>query len=438
MKNFILDTNILLHVRNWWECFDDNTLIIPAPAIKELDKFKTGNELVNYNARETSRFLDSLPDDKLFDGGAPLGKGLIRIVGQKKYNDKVKVLYPEKNLADNQIINIVFELTSNELKDEETILVSMDTTLRLKAKTLKLKAENYKNNSVEDTKLFYEKTKEFCLSDKDLASLFTKKKIPVSNETESVLENEGVIFCQKDQVPTIARYRSGNYYLLEKEKISASHIRPKNPEQTIFMDALLDPRIQIVIAFGKAGTGKTLLALAAGIEELKSSNGIDKVCYTRKLIPLRGNNDIGFLPGDIGEKVNPFMMGMEDNLSVIGKKDKKWLDFISSSRKNGSIKIEPITFIRGRSIPSTFFIVDEGQNLTYDEIVSIATRLGEDSKLVILADIGQIDNPLLNSHNNGPVVFDSKLIGHDFYSRSVLLDSSVRSVLVEKLSKILL
>ena len=435
-KNFILDTNILLHVRNWQECFDDNTLIIPAPVIKELDKFKNGDEIVNYNARETSRFLDSLPDDKLFDGGAPLPNfGLIRVVGNKKHNDKVKELYPEKNLIDNQIVNIAFELASNELKGEETILVSMDTTLRLKAKTLKLKAENYKNNSIKDTKLFYEKTKELNISDEVSALLFAKKKIPISDKNNIISENEGIIFYQKNEKVALGRNKKGNFRLIEEYKLSGSGIKPKNEEQAIFMDALLDPSIQIITAFGKAGTGKTLLSLAIGLDQLKNRE-IDNICYTRKTIPVL-KNEMGFLPGGVGEKVDPYMLAMQDNLSIIGKNNKTCAEFIARSSKEGSIRIEPIAFIRGRSLPGTFFIVDEGQNLTYDELVVIATRLGEGSRLIILADIGQIDNPLLNSHNNGPVVFDSKLIGQDFYSRSILLDSSVRSVLVEKLSKIL-
>lgn len=233
----------------------------------------------------------------------------------------------------------------------------------------------------------------------------------------------------------LGRNKKGNFRLIEEYKLSGSGIKPKNEEQAIFMDALLDPSIQIITAFGKAGTGKTLLSLAIGLDQLKNRE-IDNICYTRKTIPVL-KNEMGFLPGGVGEKVDPYMLAMQDNLSIIGKNNKTYAEFIARSSKEGSIRIEPIAFIRGRSLPGTFFIVDEGQNLTYDELVVIATRLGEGSRLIILADIGQIDNPLLNSHNNGPVVFDSKLIGQDFYSRSILLDSSVRSVLVEKLSKIL-
>jgi PhoH-like ATPase len=437
-KNFIFDSTVPYFVKGWWQNFGDNTLIMPAVVIALINRLSEGKDFISDNARETSNFLDSLPEDKLIDGGAPIENfGLIRVVGNKQYNYKVKETYPEEDLVDNQVLNIVFDLTHNELKGQEVILVSMNVDLRLKAKFLKLKAENYKRDSVKNTKVFSQKTKRLNIDDNSMSALFSKNnpgaRVPTENK---IVENEGVIFCSREGEEVLARNKAGIFRVIDHKTIKAFGIKPKNYEQAILMDSLLDPQIQIIMAFGNAGTGKTLISLAVALQLLESKS-IEKIRYTRKLIGLKGDNEIGFLPGGVDEKVFPFMMAMEDNLSVIARKNEKKLNFINSAKKEGTLGVETLTFIRGRSLPDTFLIVDEGQNLTMGEVRDISTRLGEGSKIVFLSDIRQIDNPLLCSHNNGPVVFDSKFIGQDFYTRCVLLDSSVRSPLVEKINSIL-
>lgn len=433
-KIFVLDTNIVLHDAQFYQSFGKNDLNIPHQVLEEANNYKIGHDPINFNAREFIRFLDNLPEEKLFNGGASLGKGLgkIKMIMDQEMNEFVLKNFPDKTKIDNQILNAVYCLKIANPKTE-VVLVSKDVNLRMKAKYLKLKAEDYKNDMISNVDLLYKKTTTLSVEDSIIDTLFNEDEVEYQNS--SLTGNEFFILNSNSSKKTcLVFYKKGKLHLVSKEKLEAFGIKPKNSEQAFVMYALLDPEITLVSIMGKAGSGKTILSLAAGLSLLDKGD-FEQILFTRQIISL-GNKDIGFLPGDAKEKVSPFMKGMFDNLKVISNVHTKNDTKISNFQRDEKISIEPLFAIRGRSMPKVYFIIDEAQNLTPGEIKTIITRAGEGTKIILIGDITQIDSPANSERSNGLSHVIEKFNGQEIYSH-IILQKGERSLLSELASNLL-
>lgn len=457
IKNFVLDTNVILYDKKSIYSFGNNNVIIPIQLIEELDKFKKGNETLNSNAREFIRIIEAMPREKVYDGGASLGEGLgkVRVIVGYPYHKKVKRIYPEQTM-DNLILNTAyclsgikrniiqriiswlsfgyfFNLIIEKENEGEIILVTKDVNLRMKAGALNLKAEDYKNDSVPNSNSFYEKVRSFEVSDLITSSLYSNGKIVIPEITD-FYENEFAILNSGNNEPCLTKFEKGKLHLINHRSVSPFGIKARNNEQDFAFNALMDPRITLVTIAGIAGTGKTLLALAVGLQLLKE--GVyDHLYFTRQIIGL-SNGDIGFLPGDANDKVSPYMKGFEDNLDVIKRVSIKNNNLITELRKADKITVEPLVYLRGRSISRTYFIIDETQNNTPQDVKSITTRAGEGSKFIFSGDVTQIDSPFLDQSSNGLTNIISRLKGQNVYAHINLLKCE-RSYLAELTAKLL-
>ncbi len=431
-KTFVLDTNVILHDSNCLNSFGENDIAIPIQVLSEIDKFKKGDDPINYNAREFSRFLDGLDSALVFDGGASRGKGLgkIRIILNFEYHQAVRKIYPEKTI-DHEIINAAYSLWKSG--SHKVVFISKDVNLRMKAKSLEMDAQDYQFDSVPDVKSFFEEVKKIEVEAKLIDNLFREKEIDF--ERKDLLKNEFLILNSVSPKSTaLAFYSKGRLSSISKGEITCFGIKPKNSEQAFALHALLNPEIKLITIMGKAGTGKTILSLAAGLKHLKDKT-FDQFYFTRQIISM-GNKDIGYLPGDPKDKISPYMKGMEDNLSVIssivsGNKAK-----IDSFKKAEKIFLEPLSYLRGRSLGAKFFIIDEAQNLTQKEVKAIITRAGEFTKIILIGDISQIDSPYLDERSNGLSYVISKMRGVDIYAHVTLVRGE-RSELAEIAGKLL-
>jgi PhoH-like ATPase len=437
-KLFVLDTNVLLHDYKCIYNFQENNIIIPIPVLEELDKFKKGNDLINFHAREFTRELDKLSGDTLFNGGVPLGKGLgkLSIETGKKFSQQMQDSFPE-NTPDHRILAIAEHIT---LKNTDCLvtLVTKDINLRMKAKSIGVMAADYESDKVQNIDEFYKGISTLENIDDDLI-------------TRVYEEVDGI---QQTEIKTAVPPKPNQYYILKGSRSSAivhynsfqktysrvlKHkaygIEPRNAEQTFAIDSLLRDEIQLVTITGKAGTGKTLLALAAAIEQRQKYT---QIFLARPIVPL-SNRDIGFLPGDVKEKIGPYMQPLFDNLDVIKNKfstTSKDFQKIEEMQKSDKLIITPLAYIRGRSLSNVFFIVDEAQNLTPHEIKTIITRAGEGTKMVFTGDIEQIDTPYLDMKSNGLSYLTDKMLGQDIFAHINLLKGE-RSYLAELASNLL-
>ena len=374
----------------------------------------------------------------MFNGGVPIGpgKGLISIMLERPVHDDL-LLHFERNKVDHHILNTAYHL-SREFPEREVVLVSKDVNLRMKAKAVGLCAQDYKNDQVKDiSSLFTGHRLAEYLSPALIDQLYVAPaEIDISEfdfEPDPV-PNEYMILRNNGK-SALARYNARTRMVQRVDKIRASGIMPRNAEQVFAVNALLDNDIQLVTLSGKAGTGKTLLALAAALE---TRDHYRQIFMARPIVPL-SNKDIGFLPGDISSKLDPYMQPLFDNLGVIQ-------DHISSTSprhqqiremlEDETLKIAPLSYIRGRSLVKIFFIVDEAQNLTPHEIKTIITRAGEGTKMVFTGDIFQIDHPFLDTQSNGLSYLIEKMHGQKLYAH-VNLEKGERSVLADLASNLL-
>lgn len=437
-KIFVLDTNVILHDYQAIYHFEDNDIILPIVVLEELDKFKRGHDLLNYHAREFTRELDLLSGDGLFLGGITLGKnmGKLYIEPGKGYSEEVLDSFPEKT-PDHRILSIAANLRKQN-QDRPVILVTKDINLRMKAKSLGLNAEDYESDKVANIDEL-------------------NKDIPVLNDIDSELINklyqshEGIPYddfkigkkpeahqyyiMKSPKSSALTHYDPFNKVINRVEKTNAFGIEPRNAEQTFSLDALTRPEIQLIALTGKAGTGKTLLALAAALHQKKQFH---QILLARPIIPL-ANRDLGYLPGDVKDKIGPYMQPLFDNLSVIKHKFKQqsqeYLQ-IEEMIKTEKLMITPLAYIRGRSLSNVFFIIDEAQNLTPHEVKTIITRAGEGTKMIFTGDIQQIDSPYLDSKSNGLTYLTDKMKGQDIFAH-VNLVKGERSYLAELASNLL-
>ena len=430
-KIFVLDTSVLLHDHNCINNFEDNYVAIPITVLEELDKFKVGNDIKNFEARECIRIIDRLSENHSLQAWIPLGNGSggkLKIVLNTSDNlpsNAEKIFDDRKN--DHKILNAALQLQFEE-KKTKVVMVTKDINLRIKAKALDLPAEDYKHGKVKDNMMMYSGMSLI----EDVESEFIRKLYQDGESKKlTVLGKDKMMnhfyILKNGQSSALAFFNGKEKSLQRVDKVYAYGIKPKNAEQAFAMHAILNPDVKLVTISGVAGTGKTLLALAGSLE-LK--NTYDQLYLARPIVPL-SNKEIGFLPGDAEEKVNPYMQPLWDNLTFIknqfGENEKK-RKAIDEMQTAGKITICPLAFIRGRSLSNCIIIVDEAQNLTPHEVKTIITRAGENTKVILTGDVRQIDTPYLDEQSNGLSFVIERLKGQDLYCH-VTLEKGERSEL---------
>lgn len=436
-KIFILDTNVILHDSSCLYNFAEHDIILPITVIEELDNFKKGQQIINYHARQFTRALDELSSEKLFNGGISIApeRGNIAIRLERPMHPELIESFPAKDKADHQILNIAYWI-AKENAGRTVVLVSKDVNLRMKARAAKLQSEDYTTDHVPEPGLY---TGSRLLDGLEAAAL-EKLYIEGENTVEALqLDTEfranEYMILKNCSTSALAVFKPENRSVQRIEKISAYGITPRNAEQTFAMHALLDESVPLVTLTGKAGTGKTLLALAAALEIRKH---YQQILLTRPIVPL-SNKDIGYLPGDINSKIGPYMQPLYDNLGVIRGQFKENSEMAKNLQKmldEEKLMIEPLAYIRGRSLVKKYMIVDEAQNLTPLEVKTIITRAGEKTKIVFTGDIEQIDHPYLDSNSNGLSSLIDRMQGQKLYAH-IELQKGERSELAELASDLL-
>lgn len=437
-KLFIIDTNVLLHDYKCIYNFEENDIIIPIVVLEELDKFKRGNDLINFHAREFTRELDKLSGDMLLTANIPLGENLgnMHIETGKDFSEKVSQSFPERT-ADHRILAIS-EYVCSANKDKTVVLITKDINLRMKAKSLGIIAQDYENDKVANIDDLYKGIMILEGVNQELISKLYENSDGVNAgefSLETNLKGHQFFILKNNGSSALAHYNPVNKMLNRVIKQPTYGIDPRNAEQTFAIEALSNPDIQLVSLTGKAGTGKTLLALAAALQQHKRYK---QIFLARPIVSL-ANRDLGFLPGDVKEKMDPYMQPLYDNLTVIKHKfSHQSPEFlrINDMMKEDKLVITPLAYIRGRSLSSIFFIVDEAQNLTPHEIKTIITRAGEGTKMVFTGDIEQIDSPYLDTASNGLSYLSDKMKDQDIFAH-VNLVKGERSFLAELASKLL-
>jgi len=412
-KTFVLDTNVLLHNAESIECFADNVIVLPMAVIEELDKFKTHNDELGRNARYVIRRLDSLRAEGNLRDGVPINNGGTLKIMTSSSADFDPGL--EANLADNMILRLAYSLMK---KGETVIFVSKDINARIKADALGLQAVDFEKQKVNLEEL-YTGYSEATVSGTVVDNFFKSEII----ETPGVgrFPNEFILLKDKDNDKHTALSRvikEGTLKHLSSQVDRVWNIQARNKEQRLALELLVDPEVFIVTLVGQAGTGKTLLALAAALQATLTNRQYDRILVSRPIIPM--GKDIGYLPGAKEEKLSHWMQPIFDNLTYLlrdgveessGGKKKK----LSSQEKmhrllsENTIGLEALTYIRGRSIPRQYVIVDEAQNLTPHEVKTIISRAGEGTKMVLTGDPYQIDNPYLDASSNGMIYTAERL-----------------------------
>jgi len=437
-KVFVLDTNVLLHDYNCIYNFQENDIVIPIVVLEELDKFKRGNDILNFHARELTRELDKLSGDLLFTEGISLGagRGKLYIETGKEFSRLVSESFPEKT-PDHRILAIADYVREKNLS-RKVVLITKDINLRMKAKSLGIQAQDYTTDKVTNVDSLYKGITTLENFDDELISrLYMEHQgIPIEDFNLQDEPHANQFFILKGtKSNALAIYDSFNSIISRVEKQQAFGIEPRNAEQTFSVNVLSRPEIQLIALTGKAGTGKTLLALATALHQRKNYK---QIFLARPIVAL-ANRDIGFLPGDVKEKIEPYMQPLFDNLAVIRHKfstQSKECQKIEEMLKEEKLVITPLAYIRGRSLSNIFFIVDEAQNLTPHEVKTIITRAGEGTKMIFTGDIEQIDSPYLDIASNGLTYLSDKMKGEDIFAH-VNLVKGERSYLAELASRLL-
>ncbi len=442
-KIFILDTNVILHDSTCIHNFDEHDIIIPITVLEELDQFKKGTQTVNFHAREFVRELDKLSANKLFNGGLPLGegKGRISVRLEKDQHPDLSGIFPDVDNPDHRILNIAYHVSKDQ-KDHAVILVSKDVNLRMKARSIELLAEDYTTDHVRNPDQLYSG----CRYEENVESRLIEKLFEHDGQVSAAdyvpqnpLQPNEYMVLRNGKKSALAAFTPGEmeneFFIRRVNKDSVYGITPRNAEQSFAVHALLNSDIKLVTISGKAGTGKTLLALAAALE---TRSKYRQILLTRPVMPL-SNKDIGYLPGDIASKIGPYMQPLYDNLGVIRGQFPEKSEMFQRLQKmldEEKLTIEPLAYIRGRSLVKMYMIVDEAQNLTPHEVKTIITRAGEGTKVVFTGDINQIDHPYLGSRSNGLSNLIDKMQGQHIYAH-VDLKKGERSELAELASNIL-
>ena len=436
-KLFVIDTNVVLHDSTCIHQFEENDIVVPISVLEELDHFKRGNEQLHFNAREFLRQLDELSNQKSTDDSnlQDQKQGKVRVVVNHNWHPDVKAAFQE-DCPDHRILNCAYKLSNNN-SERETILISKDTNMRLKARSLGITAEDYTTDKIMDLDSVY--TGSRLVEDAPGAAIETlintgQIDLTAFPSITKPKANENFII-RNGTKSALATYNAIEDKILRVEKMPAYGILPRNAEQSFALHMVTDNKVQLVTLSGKAGTGKTLIALAGA---LKCRSDYRKIYLARPIVPL-SNRDLGFLPGDIQSKMDPYMQPLFDNLSVIRHqfraKDKR-VKKINQMLEDEKLLITPLAYIRGRSLQRSFFIVDEAQNLTPHEVKTIITRAGDGTKIVFTGDIQQIDHPYLDKRSNGLTYLTSRMKDQDMYAH-ITLEKGERSQLADLASELL-
>ena len=444
-KNYVLDTNVVLSDPCAIYAFAEHNVIIPIPVLQEVESFKKGQAERNHQARaflrELKKFEENFPT--LPSEGFPLpGGGHLKFLSALPQQDRLEK-YPQ-DTVDHQLLDLVLSL-STENKNDEFVLVTDDFSLRVKAKTLRIKSEPYKNAQVADVEKLYGEIEEVWISEEEVASFhqdkkgFCKKFLSNNPSLEELPLNTPVRLLYQpqnsDDMREILFLKTANGLEKIRENDEVFGINARNVEQQFALHALLDPRIPIVALTGAAGTGKTLLALAAVLKMLKPGQ-YENAKLARPMVEL-SDKTMGFLPGTVEEKIDPYFGPIYDNLEFLRSLKQEKQKKTEKSEKKGKTtevtesnesasqcvlkewmkkhKLEcfALNFLRGRSLPKSLIIIDEAQNTTPQEMKTILTRLGEGSKVIVIGDISQIDNPYLGERSNGLAHLIDGFKGHE-------------------------
>lgn len=437
-KIFVLDTSVLLHDYESIVNFENNDIAVPITVLEELDKFKVGNDSKNFSAREVIRFIDKISTENSLQDWISLGskKGKFKVILETKAPTEIDAeeIYA-KGKNDHKILNAALCLKAENPR-KEVIMVTKDINLRIKAKALGIKAEDYLTGKVKNAEVEHSKVKTIDNLDSEIIrQIFTKGRIDEDGILGDKKVANGYYILKNGRSSSLAVYDPHMDQLQRIEKEFVYGIKPKNSEQAFALNALTSEHIKLVALQGVAGTGKTLLALASALEQNKK---YQQIILARPIVPL-SNKEIGFLPGDANDKIGPYMEPLWDNLKFIksqfGENEKKY-KAIEELQNSGKIIISPLAFIRGRSLSNIMFIIDEAQNLTPHEIKTIITRAGEGTKIVFTGDVNQIDTPYLDENSNGLAYLIDRLNGQNLFAH-VQLEKGERSELANLANELL-
>ncbi len=440
-KTFVLDTNVILHDADSIKMFQENDVVIPLTVIEELDHFKRGSQVINLNAREFARTLDSMTGSALFNGGISMGKGRgkLKIAILKGLAPAIRDVFKD-DTPDHRVLSVAYDWQEKLRNKSQVILVTKDVNLRMKAKALGILAEDYTTDRVKSIEELY--SGKGIVEDVDDELLIKLFQPPYQVPAKPFLKKlNGEAFSNKYYIlrntnrSVLAHLDQNKEFIVKVDKTNVYGINPRNAEQSFAVNALINPDIKLVSMTGKAGTGKTLLALASALHVKKNYR---QIFIARPIVPL-SNKDIGFLPGDVESKLAPYMQPLWDNLKVIQDQfpeNDKQHTAIDTMVKDQKLVIEPLSYIRGRSLQRIFFIVDEAQNLTPHEIKTIITRAGEGAKVVFTGDVYQIDHPYLDGQSNGLSYLIDRFKGQKLYAH-INLEKGERSELAELASNLL-
>ncbi len=438
-KTFVLDTNVILHNPQSLISFSDNTVLLPIEVLEELDRFKRDHDEKGRNARVAIRLLDDLRGKGEPGQGFPLDNGgILKITTGMDY-DKVPGLGLSKSLADNRILITAYVLQE---EGEQVIFVSKDINARIKADALGIKSVDFEKQKVDFDRL-YQGWRPIDVDKEQLDAFYSEKEF--SAKGVDFFPNEFALLTDKSNPKhtAIGRFKDdfGILMPLIFNKMSVMSIRPRNKEQAMAIELLLNNDIHLVTLVGQAGTGKTLLAIAAGLQKVVKDASYERMLISRPVMPL--GRDIGYLPGTKDEKLASWMGPIFDNLEYILNAEKKDKNVKSTTKsqienyiKEELIEMEAMTFMRGRSIPDCFIVIDEAQNLTPHEVKTIISRAGSGTKMVLTGDPYQIDNPYLDSSSNGLTYCVEKMKGQKMFGH-ITMTRSERSSLASLAAELL-
>jgi PhoH-like ATPase len=438
-KNYVLDTNVLLHDPRALFQFKDNNVIVPIYVVEEIDKFKRDLSELGRNARQVSRDLDAFREENgSLTEGVPLdGGGTLRVLFTQRELPREMM---NQHVADNRILALAMDVKERE-PNLRCVFVTKDINLRIRADALGLVTEDYENDKIENPEV-YMGVRELEVGKSDIDAFYSHGELSLPHGINGVYPNEFALLKDREAPnhTALSKYNAGKgrfVPLLKSLKEGAWGLRPRNKEQSFALDLLLNDEIKLVTIVGKAGTGKTLLAIAAGLQKTMEEQVYQKMLVSRPVFPL--GKDIGFLPGTVEEKLNPWMQPIYDNVEFLmglSRADKKAGRSYKELIDLGLVAIEPLTYIRGRSIPNQYIIVDEAQNLTPHEVKTIVTRVGDNTKIVLTGDPYQIDNPYVDATSNGLVHVVNKF-KHERLAGHITLTKGERSALAELASNVL-
>ncbi|MEI8135933.1 MAG: PhoH family protein [Bacteroidota bacterium] len=429
-KIFVLDTSVIIYDHTAIKNFAEHDVVIPITVLEELDNFKKGNDTKNFSAREFTRYIDKLSGNNTLQEWTRINgpsRGMFKI--EMNFSSKINAerIFADRK-ADHRILNTAL-YTAEMHPDRKVVLVTKDINLRIKAKSLSLNAEDYETGKIKTVdELYTGNTLDIKATAEQITAIYNTgscKAKPILKNYKSLPNHYFVLKNGSQSV--MARYNADDDTLHRVVKTSAFGVIPKNAEQSFALDAIMNPDIKLVSIQGVAGTGKTLLSLAGALELRRNYH---QIYLARPIVPL-SNKDIGYLPGDINSKLNPYMEPLWDNLKYIrsqfSEKDKEHKQ-IAEMIESQKLVVCPLAYIRGRSLSNVFFIVDEAQNLTPHEVKTIITRAGENTKIIFTGDINQIDTPYLDSQSNGLSYLIEKVKGQKLYAH-ITLEKGERSEL---------